>query len=51
MKYQHGGKVKLLSFGAYPAVSLAEARLRRVKVKVVLGGGVIRARRTGPGRR
>ena len=39
MKHQYGGKEKLLSFGAYPAVSLAEARLRRVKVKVVLGEG------------
>lgn len=39
MKYRYGGKEKLLSFGAYPAVSLAEARLRRAKAKVVLGEG------------
>ena len=39
MKYRYGGKEKLLSFGAYPAVSLAEARLRRAKVQVVLGEG------------
>ncbi|WP_236697051.1 Arm DNA-binding domain-containing protein [Sphingomonas sp. Leaf257] len=41
MKYRYGGKEKLLSFGAYPAVSLAEARLRRAKVKVVPGEGGI----------
>jgi hypothetical protein len=29
MKYRFGGKEKLLSFGAYPAVSLREARERR----------------------
>ncbi len=39
MKYRFGGKEKLLSFGAYPGVSLAEARLRRAKAKVVLGEG------------
>jgi hypothetical protein len=39
MKYRFGGKEKLLSFGAYPAVSLAEARLCRAKAKVVLGEG------------
>lgn len=39
MKYRYGGKEKLLSFGAYPGVSLAEARLRRAKAKVVLGEG------------
>lgn len=39
MKYRYAGKEKLLSFGAYPAVSLADARLRRAKAKVVLGEG------------
>jgi len=39
MKYRYGGKEKLLSFGGHPAVSLAEARLRRAKAKVVLGEG------------
>lgn len=29
MKYRHGGKERLLSFGVYPEVSLAEARRRR----------------------
>lgn len=29
MKYRHGGKERLLSFGVYPEVSLAEARQRR----------------------
>ena len=29
MKYRHAGKERLLSFGAYPEVSLAEARRRR----------------------
>lgn len=29
MKYRHGGKERLLSFGAYPEVSLAEARRKR----------------------
>lgn len=29
MKYRHGGKEKLLSFGVFPEVSLAEARRRR----------------------
>ncbi|GAM02997.1 hypothetical protein SP5_122_00020 [Sphingomonas parapaucimobilis NBRC 15100] len=38
-KYRYGGKEKLLSFGGHPAVSLAEARLRRAKAKVVLGEG------------
>ena len=29
MKYRHGGKERLLSFGVYPEVSLSEARQRR----------------------
>jgi len=39
MKYRYAGKERLLSFGAYPAVSLAEAPLRRAKAHVVLGEG------------
>ncbi len=51
MKYRYAGKEKLLSFGAYPAVSLAEARLRRAKAKVVLGEGGDPGAATSPGRR
>ena len=29
MKYRHAGKERLLSFGVYPDVALAEARRRR----------------------
>lgn len=39
-KYRFAGKEKLLAFGAYPAVGLAEARLRRAEAKVTLGKGV-----------
>ncbi|MDR1745137.1 MAG: Arm DNA-binding domain-containing protein [Planctomycetota bacterium] len=34
--YRFGGKDKLLSFGAYPAVSLKLARKRRGEVKALL---------------
>ncbi|RZI53891.1 MAG: DUF4102 domain-containing protein, partial [Pseudomonas sp.] len=37
LKYRFAGKEKLLSLGAYPKVSLADARLRRAEAKVVLG--------------
>lgn len=36
-KYRFAGKEKLLSFGAYPDVGLAGARLRRAEAKVALG--------------
>jgi len=36
MAYRHGGKQKLLSFGAYPAVSLARARAKRLEAKILL---------------
>lgn len=49
MKYRYAGKEKLLSFGAYPAVSLAEAPLRRAKARVVLGEGVIQGLAISPG--
>jgi integrase len=39
MKYRFGDKEKLLSFGAYPEVSLAAARLRRVEAKIALAQG------------
>lgn len=39
MKYRFDGKEKLLSFGAYPGTSLADARLRRAEANVALGQG------------
>ncbi|WP_448537467.1 tyrosine-type recombinase/integrase [Sphingobium yanoikuyae] len=39
MKYRFGGKEKLLSFGRYPEVTLAEARLRRAEAKLALARG------------
>jgi integrase len=39
MAYRFDGKQKLLSFGAYPAVSLAQARERRDNAKSVLATG------------
>jgi len=39
MKYRFGGKEKRLSFGAYPAVSLMEARKRREKAREELAEG------------
>ncbi|MBB4611537.1 Arm DNA-binding domain-containing protein [Sphingomonas yabuuchiae] len=51
MKYRYGGKEKLLSSGAYTAVSLAEARLRRAKVKWCWARGVIPVPPTSPGHR
>jgi integrase len=38
-KYRFDGKEKLLSFGAYPEVSLAAARLRRAEAKIALAQG------------
>lgn len=40
MKYRFNGKEKLLSFGAYPAISLADARERREDAKKLLANGV-----------
>ena len=40
LKYRFAGKEKLLSFGAYPAVSLKEARERRDEAKKLLSNGV-----------
>lgn len=39
MKYRFGGKEKLLSFGAYPAVGLAAARDKRTAAKAMLAEG------------
>ena len=39
LKYRFEGKEKLLSIGAYPQVSLGDARLRRAEAKVALGQG------------
>jgi hypothetical protein len=39
MKYRFEGKEKLLSFGAYPKVSLADARLRRAEARLALAAG------------
>ncbi|MDH6231039.1 integrase [Mesorhizobium soli] len=39
MAYRYDGKQKLLSFGAYPAVSLADARKRREDAKKHLAAG------------
>lgn len=40
MKYHHGGKERLLSFGAYPQVSLAEAREKREAARKLLSGEI-----------
>ncbi|TCO40440.1 tyrosine-type recombinase/integrase [Dokdonella fugitiva] len=40
MKYRFAGKELLLSFGAYPEVSLAEARQRRDEARALLREGV-----------
>ena len=39
-KYRFMGKESLLSHGAYPDVSLAQARLKRVKAKALLAEGI-----------
>jgi integrase len=39
IKYHHGGKEKLYTVGAYPSVSLADARAERDKVKAWLREG------------
>lgn len=40
MKYRHGGREKLLSFGPYPLVSIAEARRKRDDAKRLLLDGI-----------
>lgn len=39
MKYRFAGREKLLSFGAYPQVGLADARLKRAAAKLELAAG------------
>ncbi|MGZ0073848.1 Arm DNA-binding domain-containing protein [Sphingobium limneticum] len=39
MKYRFDGEEKLLSFGRYPEVTLAQARLRRAEAKLALARG------------
>lgn len=39
MKYRHGGREKLLSFGVFPEVGLAEARQRRAEARALLREG------------
>src|SRR4249919_2582015 len=39
MKYRHGGKERLLSFGVFPEVSLAEARRRRDEARAAIRDG------------
>ena len=40
LTYRHGGKEKLLSLGAYPAVTLAKARQRRDEARVLLADDI-----------
>jgi hypothetical protein len=40
LKYRFGGKEKLLSWGAYPEISLANARGRRDKARKQLANGI-----------
>ncbi len=40
LNYRYDGKQKLLSFGAYPAVTLAQAREKREAVKAILAKGI-----------
>lgn len=39
-KYRHAGKEKLMSFGGYPGVSLAEARERHKEARKLLASGI-----------
>lgn len=40
LKYRHGGKEKTLSFGAYPEVTLAQARLKREEARQQIAEGI-----------
>ncbi|HRQ64635.1 MAG TPA: tyrosine-type recombinase/integrase [Xanthomonadaceae bacterium] len=40
MKYRHGGKERLLAFGVFPEVTLAEARKRRDATRTLLRDGI-----------
>jgi integrase len=40
LKYRHEGKEKLLAFGAYPEISLADARQRRDEARKQIANGI-----------
>ncbi len=40
MKYRYGGRERLMAFGVYPDVSLAQARKRREKAKALIRDGI-----------
>ncbi|AFY61738.1 Arm DNA-binding domain-containing protein [Synechococcus sp. PCC 6312] len=40
LKYRYQGKVKLISLGIYPTITLADARQRRDKAKKPLANGI-----------
>lgn len=40
LRYRHLGKAKTLSFGVYPAATLAEARERAAQARKLLAGGI-----------
>jgi len=40
MKYRFEGKEKLISLGAYPAVSLSTARRRKIDARALLAEGI-----------
>lgn len=40
LSYRYGGKQKLLAFGAYPAISLSDARRKRDGAKALLAVGI-----------
>lgn len=40
LSYRHGGKQKTLALGAYPVVSLADARSKRADTKKLLANGI-----------
>jgi integrase len=44
-RYVFGGKEKMLSFGAYPGVTLAQARAKREEARQTLAGGTDPARK------
>ncbi len=48
MKYRIFGKEQLLSFGAYPLFSLAEARAKRDEAKKLIASGSIPASKRKP---
>lgn len=48
-RYRYAGKASMVGLGEYPAVSLAEARAERDRLRVLVkGGGTTRRTRHGP---